>query len=48
MEHELTEQISDLKSYYLGGTSWDPNYNPGVDLSNEGSNFTLSPLEVGH
>ena len=40
---------------HLGGQKGDSNYTPGVnfldshqDLSNEGSNFILSPLEVGH
>ena len=28
----LTEQFDDLKSFNLGGTTWDPNYTPGVDF----------------
>ena len=28
----LTDQFDDLKSFNLGGTTWDPNYTPGVDF----------------
>ena len=28
----LTEQFDNLKSFNLGGTTWDPNYTPGMDF----------------
>ena len=28
----LTEEFDDLKSFNLGGTTWDPNYTQGVDF----------------
>ena len=28
----LTQQFAEWKLQHLGGTTWDPNYNPGVDF----------------
>ena len=33
MEHLTTEQFDDWKSvYFIGETTWNPNYTPGTDF----------------